>query len=107
MSGYSVLRDRKQLNEDGVVVATIVMDKKKGTILDGPNLTQRGFLHAPANAAFLDRAEELVEDKLEKLNGKAGGDAQGVSRLVRETLNDHFWTQMRRRPLILPVVMEV
>ena len=105
--GYSVLRDRKHLSDDGVVVATVIMDKKAGTILDGPNLTQRGFLHAPANAAFMDRAEELVEEKIEKLNGNVAGDVQGISRLMRETLSDHFWTQMRRRPLILPVVMEV
>ena len=105
--GYSVLRDRKHLSDDGVVVATVILDKKQGTILDGPNLTQRGFLHAPANAAFMDRAEELVEEKIEKLNGQVAGDVQGISRLMRDTLSDHFWTQMRRRPLILPVVMEV
>ena len=105
--GYSVLRDRKHLSDDGVVVATVIMDKKAGTILDGPNLTHRGFLHQPANAAFLDKAEELVEEKIEKLNGQISGDSAGISRVMRDTLSDHFWTQLRRRPLILPVVMEV
>lgn len=105
--GFSVLRDRKHLHDDGVVVATLIVDKKSGAILDGPNITQRGFLHQPANADFLERAEEKVEDKLHGLSGGAQGDMQGLQRIVRETLSDHFWTQLRRRPMILPVVMEV
>jgi ribonuclease J len=105
--GYSVLRDRKHLNDDGVVVATVILDKKSGAILSGPDITQRGFLHAPSNAEFLARAEEKVEDKLQGLRGGMSGDEAGISRLVRETLSDVFWTQLRRRPMILPVVMEV
>jgi len=63
-------------------------------------------LHAPANVEFLARAEEKLEDKLQ---GMAGGisDENGLNRIVRETLSDIFWVQLRRRPLILPVVMEV
>ncbi len=104
--GYSVLRDRKHLNDDGVVVATVILDKKSGAILSGPDITQRGFLHAPNNIDFLAKAEAKLEDKLQ---GMAGGisDENGLSRIVRETLSDIFWTQLRRRPLILPVVMEV
>ncbi len=105
--GYSVLRDRKHLNDDGVVVATVILDKKSGAILSGPDITQRGFLHAPSNADFLAKAEERVEDKLQGLRGGMSGDEAGISRLVRETLSDVFWTQLRRRPMILPVVMEV
>ena len=105
--GYSVLRDRKHLSDDGVVVATIIIDKKSGAILSGPDLTQRGFLHAPANADFLSKAEQKVEDKLQGAQGGITGDVQGVSRMVRETLSDIFWTQLKRRPMILPVVMEV
>ncbi len=75
-------------------------------ILSGPDITQRGFLHAPANVEFLAKAEEKLEDKLQ---GIAGGisDENGLNRIVRETLSDIFWSQLRRRPLILPVVMEV
>ena len=105
--GYSVLRDRKHLNDDGVVVATVILDKKSGAILSGPDITQRGFLHAPANVEFLARAEEKLEDKLQGLAGGIIGDENGLNRVVRETLADIFWGQLRRRPLILPVVMEV
>lgn len=105
--GYSVLRDRKHLSDDGVVVATIIMDRKAGTILNGPILSQRGFLHQPNNEDFLKKATSLVEDKLRGLKGGVIGDENGLNRIVRETLADFFWAQLRRRPLVLPVVMEV
>ena len=105
--GYSVLRDRKHLSDDGVVVATVIIDAKSGAILNGPDLTQRGFLHQPNNEEFLAKAEEIVEQRLEKMGSTITGDMNGLSRLIRETLSDHFWAQLRRRPMVLPVVMEV
>jgi ribonuclease J len=104
--GYSVLRDRNHLGDDGVVVASLILDKKSGAILNGPNITQRGFLHQPNNADFLTKCEKLVEDRLRNTKGGISGDSNGVSRLIRDTLSDHFYAQLRRRPVILPVVME-
>ncbi len=105
--GYSVLRDRKHLSDDGVVVASVIIDKKSGAILNGPDLTQRGFLHQPNNEEFLRGAGQKVVDRMKAVKGGAGGDLNGLSRLIRETLSDHFWVQLKRRPMILPVVMEV
>jgi ribonuclease J len=107
--GTSVLRDRKHLSDDGVLVATVIMDRQTGAVLNGPDLTQRGFLHQPANEDYMRRLEQEVQKKLDSLRGAASkrGDTQGIARLVRETLSDHIWTTVRRRPMILPVVMEV
>ena len=105
--GYSILRDRKHLSDDGVVVATVIMDKKSGGILSGPDLTQRGFLHQPNNEDFLKGATDVLRERLETLEGGILGDENGMNRIVRQTLADHFWTQLKRRPMILPVVMEV
>jgi ribonuclease J len=105
--GYSVLRDRKHLADDGVVVATVIMDRKSGSILKGPDLTQRGFLHQPNNEEFLKKATDILQKRLQSLEGGILGDENGMNRIVRETLADHFWTNLKRRPMILPVVMEV
>jgi ribonuclease J len=105
--GYSVLRDRKHLSDDGVLVATVILDKQNGNILDGPNLTQRGFLHQPNNEEFLTRATKEVRKKLESMSGGPAGDQQGLGRVIRETLADFIWNSMQRKPMILPVVMEV
>jgi ribonuclease J len=105
--GTSVLRDRRHLADDGVLVATVIMDKQNGAILEGPTLTQRGILHQPNAEEYMKRLTDEVSDRLEKLNQAPLGDEQGLGRVVRETLSNYIWTTMKRRPMILPVVMEV
>ena len=112
--GTSVLRDRKHLSDDGVLVATVILDRQSGAVLNGPDLTQRGFLHQPANEDYMRRLESEVSKKLESLRGGGSGargasrgDTQGIGRLIRETLSDNIWSTVKRRPMILPVVMEV
>jgi len=105
--GHAILRDRRHLADDGVLVATVIMDKQTGAILTGPDLTQRGFLHQPNADEFMQRATQRVREKLESLTQAPLGDEQGVARVVRESLADFIWTGVRRRPMIVPVVMEV
>lgn len=109
--GTSILRDRKHLSDDGVLVATVIIDRQSGAVLNGPDLTQRGFLHQPANEEFMRRLESEVSKKLESLRGTARvqgrGDTQGIGRIIRDTLSDTIWSTVKRRPMILPVVMEV
>lgn len=105
--GNAVLRDRRHLADDGVVVATVILDKQTGVILNGPDLTQRGFLHQPNSEEFMQRATQRVKERLEDLRHHPLGDEQGVARIIRETLADFIGSSVRRRPMILPVVMEV
>jgi len=104
--GNSVLRDRRHLADDGVIVVTVIIDKNSSAILEGPSITQRGFLHQPNAEEFLQEASKKVRDRL-KSTKKTQGDAQGMSRAVKETLADLCWTKMRRRPMILPTVLEM
>ncbi|MBV9868502.1 MAG: ribonuclease J [Abitibacteriaceae bacterium] len=105
--GTAVLRDRRHLADDGVVVATVIMDKQTGAILSGPDLTQRGFLHQPNSEEFMQSATKRVRERLEQLHHVPMGDEQGIARAVRETLADFIGSSMRRRPMILPVILEV
>lgn len=105
--GSAVLRDRKHLGDDGMVVCSVILDKKTGAILNGPDITQRGFLHQPNAEEFLQQATERVTGRLKELERGNQGDEQGIARMVRETLADYIGSTMRRRPMILPVVMQV
>ncbi|MDQ3813311.1 MAG: ribonuclease J [Armatimonadota bacterium] len=105
--GNAILRDRRHLSDEGLLVATVIMDKQSGAILTGPYLTQRGFLHQPNADEFMQRATQRVQEKLESLNNAPLGDEQGIARIVREALADFIWTSVRRKPMIVPVVMEV
>jgi ribonuclease J len=105
--GGAVLRDRRHLADDGVVVATVIMDKNTGAILTGPDLTQRGFLHQPNAEEFMAQATQRVRRSLEDLNNAPMADEQGVARLIRMSLADFISSSVRRRPMIVPVVMQV
>ena len=105
--GQSILRDRKHLSDDGVLVATVILDKQSGAVLNGPDLTQRGFLHQPNNEELMKTLSQKVQDKLDELRNGSRSDSQGVARIIRDTLSDHIWSSVRRRPMILPVVLEV
>ncbi len=105
--GHSVLRDRRHLADDGVIVATVILDKQTGAVLSGPDLTQRGFLHQPNSEEFMQKATQMVLEKLESLGHTPPGDEQGIGRLVRDTLANFAWTTYKRKPMVVPVVMEV
>jgi ribonuclease J len=105
--GHSVLRDRKHLADDGIIVATVILDKQTGAVLSGPDLTQRGFLHQPNSEEFMVRATEMVLEKLQTLHHTPPGDEQGIGRLVRDTLANFAWSTYKRKPMVVPVVMEV
>jgi ribonuclease J len=105
--GSAVLRDRRHLADDGVLVATVIIDKHSGAILSGPDLTQRGFLHQPNSEEFMDEAARRVRVRINDMKTGPVGDEQGIARAIRETLADYIGASVRRRPMILPVVMEV
>ncbi|HEX8551989.1 MAG TPA: ribonuclease J [Abditibacteriaceae bacterium] len=105
--GNAVLRDRKHLGDDGFVAVSVILDKQTGAILNGPDITQRGFLHQPNAEEFLQTATERVKARLLELERGQVGDEQGIARIIRETLADFIGSTMRRRPMILPVVMKV
>lgn len=104
--GTSVLRDRRHLADDGVIVATVIVDKRTGAVLEGPTLTQRGFLHQPNAEDFMDEAAKKTRERLNSGN-KTQGDTQGMARAIKDTLADLCWKQMKRRPMILPTVLEM
>jgi ribonuclease J len=105
--GSAVLRDRRHLADDGVLVATVILDKHTGAVLNGPNLTQRGFLHQPNNEEFMEEAKRRLDVRLELMMQSPMGDEQGIARVIRETLSEYISTSVRRKPMILPVVMKV
>lgn len=104
--GNAVLRDRRHLAADGVLIATVILDKQNGEILSGPFLTQRGFLYQSKAEEFMERATEQVRKHLEK-SPHHPNDHQGIARGIRESLADLSWSAMQRKPLIVPVVLEV
>ncbi|WP_172187136.1 ribonuclease J [Lentilactobacillus kribbianus] len=105
--GNIVLRDRKVLSEDGIFVAVITIDRKKKKIIAKPKLTSRGFVYVKANKDLMMEASDIIEKAVtDNLNNKEF-DWGDLKQDVRDSLSDYLYEQTKRRPVILPVIMEV
>jgi ribonuclease J len=105
--GHGVLRDRRVLAEEGVVVVVITIDMKTGEVVNGPEIITRGWVHAPDAEPLLDEARQAVRSALEQLDHRGGVELDQVQRSARQALGRFVNARTKRRPMIVPVVMEV
>ncbi|MDQ3957706.1 MAG: ribonuclease J [Actinomycetota bacterium] len=105
--GPVVLRDRRLLAGDGVIICVVTIDGQNGEILAGPDLVSRGFIYEDESRAFLEEAGDRVAAALEELERDGVTDWSPIKKACRHTLGEFIWKETRRRPMILPIVMEV
>jgi ribonuclease J len=105
--GHGVLRDRRVLSEEGVVVVVVTVDAKSGEVLTGPEIITRGWVFAPEAEDLLEEARQAVLDGINRATEKGGHDYETLRRQVRSALGKFVNERTRRRPMIVPVVMEV
>jgi ribonuclease J len=104
--GQGVLRDRQKLAEEGVVVVVVTVDVQTGKVLVGPEIITRGWVYAPEAEDLLDEACDVVADAVEESLGKGVRDVEALERDVRRASGRFVSERTRRRPMIVPVVME-
>ena len=104
--GSVVLRDRRVLSQDGIFIVIVTVDKDTGKVVSGPDLISRGFVHQQTSDALLESARQQV---LNTINGKTGStpEWQVIKSSIRDSLSRFLYEQMRRRPMIIPIVVEV
>jgi ribonuclease J len=105
--GPVVLRDRRLLAEDGFLLCVVTIDAQSGEILAGPDLISRGFVYVDEARDLLDEAADRVADALEQLEEEQVTEWSAIKKACRRALGEFIWSQTRRRPMILPVIMEV
>ncbi|MGR8830465.1 ribonuclease J [Leuconostoc citreum] len=106
--GNVVLRDRRILSEDGIFVSVVTIDRKKRQVVSKPKLTSRGFVYVKANRDLMKEASEITVKQIENyLNTTKSFDWNELKNGVREVLSRYLFDQTRRRPMVMPVVMEV
>ncbi|MEA2451938.1 MAG: ribonuclease [Actinomycetota bacterium] len=105
--GPVVLRDRKVLAGDGIVICVVTIDSRTGEILAGPDIVSRGFVFEDEAQDFLNEAEDRVEEALRALEHEKVTDWQAIKKAVRRSLGEYVWKETRRRPMIMPIVTEV
>jgi ribonuclease J len=104
--GQGVLRDRRALAEEGVVVVVVTVDHETGKVLTGPEVITRGWVYAPEAEDLLDEACDTVAAAVEQALASGVRDVESLERDVRRAAGRFVNERTRRRPMIVPVVME-
>lgn len=103
--GQGVLRDRRVLAEEGVVVVVVTVDFAKGDVINGPEIITRGWVYAPEAEDLLDEACDVVERAVVASLAEGVRDAEALERDVRRAAGKFVSDRTKRRPMIVPVVM--
>ncbi len=105
--GSIVLRDRKHLAEDGLIIAVCSIDSGTGEIISGPDIVSRGFVYVRESEALMDEARKLVYNTLEECAKHRIRDWGGMKQSIKEELSRFLYQRTKRNPMILPIIMEV
>ncbi|TLS52257.1 ribonuclease J [Paenibacillus antri] len=105
--GNIVLRDRKLLSQDGILVVVVTLSKQEGKIISGPDIISRGFVYVRESEGLLEEANKIVSNTLARLMGENVNEWASLKTQVRDALGRFLYEQTRRRPMILPIIMEV
>ena len=105
--GNIVLRDRKHLSEDGLMIVVVTISKEDGKVLAGPDIISRGFVYVRESEDLMDGAKNVIKDVLhecEEINIKEWA---YLKNNIKENLKEYLYTKTKRNPMILPIIMEV
>lgn len=105
--GNIVLRDRKQLSQDGILIVVVTISRKNGEVMAGPDIVSRGFVYVRESEALMEDAKERVKDALGKCQSKKMSEWSAIKSQIRDALGKFLYEKTRRRPMILPIIMEV
>jgi ribonuclease J len=105
--GHGVLRDRRMLSAEGVVVVIVTVDSTTGEIVTGPEIVTRGWVYAPEADALIEDAKQVVRDSIAEAAHEGATDFDTMRRHARKSLARFIDERTRRRPAVIPVVMEV
>lgn len=105
--GNIVLRDRRQLSQDGILIVVVTMDKVSNRVVAGPDIVSRGFVYVRESEALMDEARARVEQALERCEDENVKEWAAIKANVRDALGRYLFDKTRRRPMILPIIMEI
>lgn len=105
--GNIVLRDRRHLSQDGLMIVVVAMDKYSGEILSGPDIISRGFVYVRESEELMEEAKAVVNEALAKCERRNINEWAYIKTLIKDTLRDYLWQKTKRSPMILPIVMDI
>ncbi len=104
--GNIVLRDRQHLSEDGIIIVVMTLEGRGCQLISGPDIVSRGFVYVRESEDLMDEAQIVVEEALGKCLDAGVTDWGKVKTSIRDALGSFVWKKTKRRPMILPIIME-
>ena len=105
--GNIVLRDRRQLSQDGILIVVVTMNKETNRVVAGPDIVSRGFVYVRESEALMDEARARVQQALDRCEDENVKEWSVIKANVRDALGRYLFEKTRRRPMILPIIMEI
>ncbi len=106
--GNIVLRDRQHLAEDGIMIVVLTLERGTNQVLAGPDIVSRGFVYVRESEDLMEEAKQVLCDAIEHcLMHNRYADWNRIKMVIRDTMNDFIWKKTKRRPMILPIIMDV
>ena len=105
--GDVIIRDRQMLAREGIVLVVVSVDKTTGALVSGPDIVTRGFVTQRRSTDLIDGTRQRVRDSLVAMNGHSPKEHNFLTRKIKDVAGSYLWEQTHRRPMILPMVVEV
>ena len=105
--GNIVMRDRQHLAEDGIIIVVLTLEGGSGQLLAGPDIVSRGFVYVRGSESLMDEAQHVLNDAVHQLTDRGVTDWGRIKTQIKDALGEYVWKRTKRRPMIIPIIMEV
>ncbi|WP_315118011.1 ribonuclease J [uncultured Clostridium sp.] len=105
--GNIVLRDRKHLSQDGILTVVVTIEKESGSVIAGPDIISRGFVYVRESEYLMEEARNIVRDALRECEEKHITEWATIKSNIKECLRVFLYEKTKRKPMILPIIMEI
>lgn len=105
--GNIVLRDRQHLAEEGIIIVVLTLEAGSGQVLAGPDIVSRGFVYVRGSESLMDEAKHVLDGTMNQIMDKNISDWGKIKSEIKDSLGEFVWKETKRRPMIIPIIMEV
>ena len=105
--GSVVLRDRKHLAQDGMIVVCVNISSQDGSVISGPDIITRGFIYVKESEDLMEELREVAMEAIDRCRGKRSRDWAAIKTAIKTDLSGYLYKHTKRNPMILPVIMEI
>jgi ribonuclease J len=105
--GNIVLRDRKHLSQDGILTVVVTIEKDTGSVIAGPDIISRGFVYVRESEDLMEQSRNIVKKSLEKCLANQVTEWSSIKSSIKDDLREFLYEKTKRKPMILPIIMEI